>query len=160
MTEQSTPSASRVTCKATKDPSVRVFIMAAMLLGFGIYCFIDAYIKKKYPAPEAWDMNHINEAAGYVLNHYLPFLAIPGGLILAIVGLVMLKRVLIADKEGIGYKGKPKLAWDQASDLNASELKDKGILEINYKDGSTLKLDQWKLQNFKELVAFVESHVK
>jgi len=39
-------------------------------------------------------------------------------------------------------------------------LKNKGILSVHCSEQDKLVLDSWKLKNFRDLVAFVESHVK
>jgi len=146
-----------VTCAADKDPVIKIFIMAAMLLGVGIWCWKDASTGK-YPPPKAWDMENINQAAGYAFNHFTPWIALPFGLFKALQGFMALRRVLTADAEGIGYVGKEKLPWDQITALDASKLKDKGILTVKYGGDKTLVLDSYKLQNFRDLVGFVESH--
>ncbi len=146
-----------VTCPAAKDPAVRKFIMAGMLIGVGIYCWIDASLGK-YPPPEAWDFAHINEAAGHALNHWTPWIAIPAGALMGLLGVRALRRVLTADAEGMGYKGADKLPWDKITALDASRLKGKGILKVEYEGGEKLVLDSWKLRNFRELVGFVEAH--
>ncbi|MDP6634877.1 MAG: hypothetical protein QGG42_08275 [Phycisphaerae bacterium] len=145
-----------ISCPASKDPAVRTFIMAAMLLGIGIWCWMDA-ATGKYPPPAAWNLDNINEAAGYAFNHFTPWIAIPIGLILGLRGFLALRRVLTADAEGMGYEGKDKLPWEKITALDASRLKSKGILEVTYADGEKLLLDSWKLQNFRDLVGFVES---
>ena len=84
------------------------------------------------------------------------------GVLLVIVGIRMLRRVLVADSAGIGYLGKDKLPWDQIDKLDASQFKNKGILILLAGEGARtrrLKLDSWKLKNFRDLVAFVEAHV-
>ncbi|MCP4376347.1 MAG: hypothetical protein GY794_09255 [bacterium] len=146
-----------VTCPAAKDPTIRTFLMAAMLLGIGIYCWIDASLGK-YPPPKAWSLKHINEAAGYAFNHWTPWLSIPLGAFLAFRGVMALLRVLEADSEGLGYKGATKHPWDKITALDASRLKDKGMLTVEYKGGEKLLLDSWKLQNFRDMVGFVEAH--
>ncbi len=149
-TENST---SRVECPAATDPAVRVLIGAAMLIGFAVYCFVDTE-----KPPEAWDAKHINEIASYVLHAYGPVAFGIPGLILLAWGIVFLRRKLVADEQGIGYAGKKSIPWAQIQKLDASKLKDKGILTLHDADGRTLVLDSWKLKNFKELVAFVEQH--
>ena len=149
--DKQTPS--RVECPATKDPAVRVFIMAAMALAFGLWCAYDAYVLDKYPYGEA-----VNEMASWAFNHFLPVVLVPVGLILLVKGVLMLRRVLVADAEGIGYVGKSKIAWGEVTELDASDLADKKILRLSGTD-RTLVLDSWKLQNFPQLVAVVEAHV-
>ena len=150
--------ASQVICGATRDGAVRLFIIAAMLLGFGIYCFTD-WSNPKYAAPESWDMKHINNIGGYLLTHYGPFVLIPPGLIVAGFAVRSLRRKLIADEEGIGYVGKEKLAWSSVTGLDPSDLAQKQILRLKHGGDKSLDLDGYDLQNFKELVAFIESHV-
>ena len=152
---------SRVECRATKDPSVRRFILAAILLGLGVYCFVDHYVLGKYPYPEK-GASDINKYATYLLNHYGPFVFIPPGIVLAVWGVLMLGRRLVADQEGIGYVGKQKVPWTSVRSLDTTKLADKGILGLRYDaDGAdrTLVLDSWKLQNFRELVKLVEQKV-
>lgn len=146
------PSATQVVCTPTKDPAVRWFIFAAMMIGFGVWCSFD-----RRDPPEAWDAIHINEVAAYLLNNWGPFLLAPIGLIAAAMGIRHLKRKLVADETGITY-GRTKVAWDQITRLDASQLKEKGILTVCYGDQEKLKLGDWNLENFKQLVAFVESH--
>ena len=148
-----------ITCPAAKDPAVRTFIIAAMLIGLGIYCWIDA-ASGRYPPPEAWnwDTETLNEAAGYILNHFTPWIALPVGALMALRGFLALRRVFAADAEGMGYKGKDKLPWDKITALDASRLKSKGILVVEYEGGAKLLLDSWKLRNFRELAGFIEAH--
>jgi len=144
-----------ITCPAAKDPAVRTFIMAAMLVGIGIWCWMDAS-NYQYPKPDS--DNYLNEYAGYVFNHFTPWFAIPIGAFMALRGVLALRRVLKADAEGMGYAGADKLPWDKITALDASRLKSKGILGVEYEGGRKLVLDSWKLQNFRELVGFVEAH--
>jgi len=146
--------ADRVECRAAKDPAVRLFIGAAMGIAFGAYCWWDAE-----PRPPAWDLSHINQVASYLLHVAGPWVFGIPGLLAGIWGVVFLRRVLVADAEGIGYAGKERVAWGEVTNLDACDLKKKGILYLEYGDGAVLKLDAWKLQNFKGLVAFVEAHV-
>ncbi len=144
----------RVECPAAKDPAVRMFIVAAMFIGFVVYCAVDAVDK-----PPAWTLEHINPAIQYVLHKYGPFVFGAPGLLLAVWGVVFLRRKLVADDKGIGYLGKEPIPWGQVRGLDASRLKSKGILKLNWGDGGKLTLDSWKLQNFKALVAFVEQKI-
>lgn len=146
----------QVECRSTKDPAIRVLLAAAMLLGFGVWCFLD---REKYPAPEAWDFQHINEASKHVFNFYGPMLFVPLGLVLGGIGIAYLKRRLIADGSGIGYAGKEKIAWNTITELDSEKFKSKGILYLRYGDGKSLTLDSWKLTNFRNLVALIESKV-
>ncbi|RKY28372.1 MAG: hypothetical protein DRP83_00875 [Planctomycetota bacterium] len=153
-TEQRLPQ--QVECHSTKDPAIRVFIAAAMFLGFGIWCFVDM---NKYDPPEAWNMQHINDAAKYAMNHYGGFVLVPVGLVLAIGGVRFLRRKLVADGAGIGYAGKDKTAWDAVAELDAKELKSKGIVYLRLGQDKSLTLDSWKLTNFRELLKFIETKI-
>ena len=159
MTDQ-TPSqspAASVECPAAKDPAVRLFILAAMLIGSGIYCFVDHYVRGKYPY---LDSPTLNERAGYLFNHYGPFVLIPPGLLFLVWGIVALRRRLVADEQGIGYVGKPKIPWSAITTVDSSKLADKDILIIGHtleERPAVLKLKGWKLKNFRDMVALIES---
>ena len=146
----------QIKCLPTKDPAIRILALAVMLLVFGVWCFLD---RAKYPAPKAWDFQHINEASKHAMNNYGPILLIPLGLIFGGMGVRYLMRRLIADETGIGYAGKEKIAWDAITELDAEKLKSKGILYLRYGDDKSLTLDSWKLTNFRDLVTLVESKV-
>lgn len=155
MTE--TSQSDRVVSPPAKDPAVRLFIVAAMLLGFGIWCFLDAYVQGKYPRPE--NGADFNAWADYYFNHV-------GGIVLPLAGLVplllalrFLRRPVIADAEGLGYKGGRKIRWEEVGRLDATDLAKKGILRLHYGPEKPLVLDSWKLTNFKALVDYVDSHV-
>lgn len=153
-------STDRVVCPARKDTAIRYAIFAALLIGFGIWCYMD---RGKYPEPD-WQgvsedfMKHINPVMGYALNHWGPYVFIPLGLILGALGFASTRKTLVADPEGIGYEGKEKIAWQRIEELDASELK-RGYLYLEVRDGETFTLDQYKLQNFKPLVAYIEGRV-
>lgn len=145
----------RVECPAAKDPAVRLFILAAMLIGFGIWCFLDRGNYQWKPD------GSINEKFGYILNHggaiALPIV----GLVPLVWGILFLRRRLVADQDGIGYAGGEKIPWDSVTSLDSSKLQDKGILYLRYGEGGRrrLVLDEWKLKNFRALVRLVESKV-
>ena len=145
----------QVECPPTKDPAVRWFIFAAMMLGFAAWTIYDHYIMGKYPYPEPYELNPYMK---YLFNHYAAYLLIPPGLIGVVLGARQLMRKLTADAEGIAY-GRTEVPWDAIKRLDASQLAEKGILVVHYGDGGALKLDSWKCQNFKQLVALVESKV-
>jgi len=144
----------RVECPAAKDPAVRMFILAVMLIGFAIYCFVD-----KEDPPAAWDLEHINQTASYVLHVYGPYAFGAPGAAALIWAVVFLRRRLIADEEGIGYARGEKIPWSKIEKLDAGKLESKGILSLHHSGGKKLKLDSWKLQNFKDLVRIVEDHI-
>jgi hypothetical protein len=145
-----------VVCPPTKDPAVRLFIAAAALIAFGGWCLTDLR-----EVPAAWDLKHINDVAGYLLNNWGPFVFFPAGLISLVWGILFLRRKCVADGEGIvyAYLCREKIPWDSVTELDASELAEKKILHLRYGEGKSLTLDEWKLQNFKDLVAFVEVRV-
>ncbi|MDY7009802.1 MAG: hypothetical protein SVV80_03520 [Planctomycetota bacterium] len=149
-----------IECPATREPAVRLFIVAGIFIGFGIWCFVDAHIKKKYP-PEMKEGN-TSDVFTYYFNHggavVFPLLGlIPLGLAVA-----SLRRKLLADDKGIGYAGKRQITWSAVKSLDSSQLADKGILRLEYETGGgqkTLKLCSWKLQNFRSLVMLLENKV-
>ena len=144
----------RVECPAAKDPAVRLFIGAAMGLGFAIYCAVDTV-----DVPKEWTFEYFNEAIEYVLHKAGPYVFGIPGVILAACGIRFLRRKLVADEAGIGYVGKEQVPWEKITELDASRLKAKGILTLHTGDGGTLKLCSWKLDNFKALVALIEQKV-
>ena len=146
----------RIECPPARDPAVRLFIIAGMLLAFGLWCFYDAYIKGSYPYPKD---GNVNDLAKYYFNHWGGIILPAGGLIPLIMGLLFLRRKLVADAKGIQAPGRPQIAWTSVKKLDASDLAGKGVLRIEYGGVKPLVLDSWKMQNFKALVAFVESHV-
>ena len=155
----SSPQTDRVECPPTREPAVRLFIFAGMLLAFGGWCFVDAFYRNSYPYPKPIDKDQLNLKAKYYFNH-------GGGIVLPIAGLVplamgiaFLRRKLVADGEGVGYQGQTKVRWDSVTRLDASQLQEKGMLHLHHGAGKPLTLDSWKLTNFKALVAFVEQHV-
>jgi hypothetical protein len=167
----------RVECPAEREPAVKTFIIACVFLGAGIWCWIDdssgkylvpidpnqaqtqsadeAEVPKRHPTIEK---DGINTWATWAFNYYGKFVFTIIGAAFAGRGVRAMNRVLIADEEGIGYKGGRRIAWSDVKGLDASDLADKQILRVKYNGNKTLELDNYKLQNFKELVAFVEQH--
>ena len=152
------PQSERIECPPARDPAVRLFIIAAMLLLFGGWCFYEHYIAGNYQKPTDPDAS-VNLWAGYFLNAWGAIVFTLGGLIPLFLGIRFLRRIVVADARGINYPGQGDLAWKDVKKLDADDLADKGILRLEYGSDKTLVLDSWKLQNFKALVAFVESHV-
>jgi hypothetical protein len=145
----------RVECPASNDPGIRMFIVAAMFIGFAIWCFLDP----NKAIPKDWDMAHANDVARYVTNAVMPFVLAPIGLLLIIWGMVYMSRKLIADDDGIGYARKQKIRWQEFKAMDASKLK-KGLLYLYHgPNDKKLTLDSWKLKNYKPLIEFVESHL-
>jgi hypothetical protein len=150
------PQTDRVECPPARDPAVRLFIFAGMLLAFGGYCFLDAFIWGKYPKPAD---GNLSDMSSYYFNHV-------GGIVFPLAGLVplwlaiaFLRRPLVADAEGLGYEGSPKVRWETVTRLDATQLQEKGILRLHHAAAKPMTLDSWKLTNFKALVAFIEQHV-
>ena len=146
----------RIECPPAKDPAVRWFIFAAMMLGFAVYTIYDHYILGNYPKPDPYALNPYLK---YLFNHYIPYLLAPLGLISLIAAVRHLMRKLVADTEGIGYAGKGNIPWDRITKLDATRLKEKGILTLEHGQDQKLVLDSWKLQNFRQLVAFIEKKI-
>jgi hypothetical protein len=151
--EQESPN--RVECPAANDPGVRMFIVAAMCIGFAVWYYLDS----NKAVPKHWDWEHVSEVAGYVTNAIMPYVLAPIGLLMIIWGIVYMGRKLIADDEGIGYDGKQKIRWNEFKKMDAAKLK-KGLLYLYYgPDEKKLTLDSWKLKNYKQLIEFVEAHL-
>jgi len=125
-----------------------------MGVGIGVWCFLD---RGNYPyAPFDKD---INKWSGWAFNHGMAIIGPVIGLIVFAWVIMFLRRKLVADAEGIGYVGRKKIPWSAVDELDAAELKDKGILYLRHSDGKTMKLDGWKLTDFRELVALAEKNV-
>lgn len=157
MDNNETSSTGRVECPARPDAATRPLLIAAIFIGFGLYCFTD-WGNEKYAPPEAWTMEHINQIGNHVLTYYGPFVLIPIGLISLVVAIRILRRKIVADATGVGAPGK-QVPWSAVKKLDASQLKDKQILKLQHGQGEELVLDGFNIKNFKELVAFVESHI-
>lgn len=161
MTDQAPPAEvpAKVECPAVKDTAVRLFIGAAMLIGFGSWCFVDGYIRNTVKKE---DIDGINKAATYYLNNVGGIVFPLAGLIPLAFGIRSMRRRLVADDDGIGYVGKAKIPWSTVKSLDASKLAEKGVLILNWDDDGAqtkLALCSWKLEKFRELVALVESKV-
>ena len=89
---------------ARKEAALRPLIIAAMLIGFGLYCFVN-WGDPKFAAPVAWTMEHINQAARYLLTYWGPVVFLPGGVIAGYFALRVMRRSLHADRTGLSYAG-------------------------------------------------------
>lgn len=147
----------RIECAATREPAVRSAIVAAMLLGFGVWCYADRN-DPKYAAPKAWDWENLHQIPGYVFNHMGVYVMVPAGALLLLWSGLRLRRRLVADEQGIGYAGRGRIAWDQVDSLDARRLQSKGIVVLHAGD-RRLVLDSYYLRDFRRLVALVERHV-
>ena len=144
-----------VECAAAKDPAVRLFIVTAVFAGWGVYCYIDHYVKGLFPYPDSSDLN---KWASYLVNHYSPWICGPLALAALARGIVFLGRKLRADDAGIGYVGKAQIPWSAIKSLDTSKAK-QGLIRLHYDAGGvprTLVLDSWKLRHFRDLVLLVE----
>ena len=148
----------RVECPPSREPAVRLFIIAGMLLAFGLWCAYEYYILGEYHLPTDTEPT-VNDYAGYVFNAWGGVVLPLAGLVPLAMGILFLRRKLVADAEGITPPGGSKIAWSDVTKLDASDLAGKGILRLEHGADKPLVLDSWKLQNFKALVAFVETHV-
>jgi len=158
MSEQTPSSANRVECPAEKDPAVRLFIGAAMCLGFGAWCAIDAYVRGKYPMPAEGNAKYLNKMLSHLFNHYAPFILLVVFIVLVVMALKVLRRSAVADEAGLTVDGK-SYAWGDFAGLDASALPGKGRLVLKHTDGSSVVLNRYRYKNFKELVNLVERHV-
>lgn len=143
----------QVICPAARDPAVRQVLVALLLIGAAAWCFHDS---PKYPKPDPFDLN---KYLGWAFNHFLPVVLLPAAAAVFVRVVVLCRRRLVADGEGIGYAGKAKLPWDRVARVDARRLKSDGILLLHADDGTKLKLDSWRLRNFRQLVAFIEQRV-
>lgn len=146
----------RVEADAARDPAIRLGIAAIMLIGMGLWCFLD---RDKFDPPVAWDLKNINEASKYAFNAYGVFVFTPPGIVLGLLTLRFLRRKLVADQDGIGYVGKKKVPWEGVTKVDTSQAKSKGILKLHHGKGKVLTLDNWKLTNFRELISLVERNL-
>lgn len=78
--------------------------------------------------------------------------------VVAVIALIQLVRILttrvILDDEGLNYNGR-LVTWDAMCGLNAERYREKGWVDLEYRDGdetSTLRLDNYKVKAFKEIV--------
>jgi len=157
MNEASEPTApDRIECPAARDASVKMFIFAAMMIGFAAYTIYDHYILGNYAKPDPYELNPYLK---YLFNHYVPFVLIPPGLVALVYGIVLLRRKLVADAEGIGYAGKDRIAWSDVTKIDATVLARKRILYLYHGQDGKTTLDEYYLQNFRDLVAFLDRHV-
>ena len=134
-----------VTCPPTKEPSVKMFIITAMLLGFGAWCVYDLVMQKIPEGP--------SRAFNLVCAVVLP----PVGIAALVYGIWLLTRTFVADQDGLAYNGQDKVAWANVRKL---VLRGKGLLDIYFtQDGEEgmFKLDSYKMQNFAELVSLIEA---
>ncbi|MCY2926657.1 MAG: hypothetical protein NT031_14705 [Planctomycetota bacterium] len=154
MTDAPRTAAERIECKPTKDPVVRLFILAAMLIGFGVYCYLTRVEK-----PTKTITEDLNTYLSWAMGEYLPIVLTPPGLLVGVLAVMASKRRLVADGEGIGYVGKEKVAWSAITAVDAARLQTKGLLDIHYGAGKSLLLCDWKLTDFKPMVAFLEAHL-
>ncbi|MCK5113336.1 MAG: hypothetical protein KAR11_01075 [Phycisphaerae bacterium] len=145
-----------VESRGTTDPKIRLFVPALMLIGFGAYSVMETQLMEKYQyAPLSEDMN---AWFSWLFNFCGPFIFIPAGLFFLVLGIRFILRRLVADQEGIGYVGKAKIKWGDISQLDATRLKSKDIVVLNY-EGGKLVLDRYKMTDFKNLLRLVESKV-
>ena len=157
MSEESAKTVDRVECRANRDPAVRLLIAAAMCLGGGVWCFMDAYLKGKYPKPESGDEEFMNKMAAHLFNHYVPFIAAVALVVLVVWAWKVTRRLLVADAKGLTVNGQA-YAWGDFSGVDASRLPSKGLLVLKIA-GDDLVLDRYKYHNFKDLITLVERHV-
>lgn len=156
-TDATRPSGS-IECEPNKDPGVRLLIAAGLLLGMGIYCIIDVARGEYVYASPSEDINTFGKWAINFVGQFV--LTIPG-VVLVVWGILFFRRTCKADENGLHYAyfSKTPVAWEDIEKIDATELKGKGILTLEVKDGRKVKLDSWKIDNFKPLVVFIEQHV-
>lgn len=142
---------------SSSDPFVRRILVALLLLGFAAWTFFDFYVAGKYDhlaGSKDW-----NDLASYLLNRYGVFVLAPPGLAIVVLALVLRARRLVADERGIGYAGKPPIAWGEITSVDATLLAGKGLMTIHYGQGRKLKLDSYNFRDFKSVAAYIEQRV-
>jgi hypothetical protein len=145
----------RVECPAAREPAVRRTIVAAALIGLGLWCYMD---RNKYTRPDDWSLKNVNDVSRYVFNNWGPYAFLPAGVAVLIWMAAGMRKKLIADEEGIGYDGSEKIAWDEVQKLDARKIQSKGAVTL-YTEKRRLVLDSYYLTNFSELMALVEHRV-
>lgn len=154
--EQSPPASEvpdRVECPTSRDPAVRLFIGAGIAFALGIWCILDL-AHYPYAAPG----EDINKFGGWAFNHGGAILGPLIGVVVLVLALRFIKRRVVAGSEGLTVSGKPTIPWEKVEAVDATQLADKGIVVVRAGQRE-VKLDSWKLQNFKPLVALIESKV-
>lgn len=81
--------------------------------------------------------------------------------VLSVLGMVQLIRVIrtnvVVDDEGLIYNGQ-KIAWDAMIALNSARYREKGWVDLEYKDGEetdTLRIDNYKVNAFRPVVSAI-----
>ena len=152
--DETTPTPDKqILCPTSRDSVFRLLIIGVALVGFGIWCMFD----QRDHVP--FSMKNINAWGKWATNFYCAIICPILGVTMLIWASLILRRKLLADGQGIGYLGKEKIPWSDVTGLDASNLEDKQILHLLHGQDQKLTLDGYKLKNFKELVAFVESCV-
>ncbi len=147
------PVATPVEARAATEPLVRRLGMVAILLGVGVWTILD-YLNKGYQYGEGF-----NEHVRYCLNKFGIFVFAPIALVILVRAIVARSRRLVADEKGIGYAGKPQIAWNEITRVDATRLKGKGLLTIIHGQGRTWKLDEYDWRSFRDVVAMIDLHV-
>lgn len=157
MTQGNPQTPAQVTCPAARDPSVRKFAVAGLLIAFGIWCLRDGYFVTKKDE----GVDELNKKAFLMFNRSAGIALPPIGLVFLVWGLRDMRRVLVTDDDGIGYVGKKRIAWSEVTALDATDAA-KGLIRLNYRqDGQekTLVLDRLRLRNFRELAQLLENRL-
>jgi hypothetical protein len=157
-----TESPQAVLCEAAKENAVKGFILVVMFLGFGLWSAYDISTGA-YPVPETpLSLEHINDWGDLLFNWGVAITAPLIGLIALVRVMRYRARKLEANAEGIGYVGKETYPWAAVTRLDASKLKAKDLLVLHIQPGSEeilLKLDGYKLTNFRALMKILETHI-
>jgi len=148
---------SRVECPAEREPAVKLYIIAGLFLALGVYCLVD--VQRGAYTYTPFSVQNINAWASWAFNYGGQFVFCLAGLAMAVLATRSLRRVLVADEKGIGYVGGRAIAWEHVEQIDASKLAAKKILTLRAAGNGKLVLDQYKLQNFRDLVAFIEQQV-
>jgi len=151
----------------SKDPAVRMLIVAVMALGFGLWCVYEAYISNdpdviaKYQVLPADlpEKDLFSAKLTLWFNRTCAYLLPVVGLVFLGLGVRQMCRRLSMDDAGI-HAGSETVAWADIREIDATELKKKDILHVLHGNGK-LKLDGylWQKGDFQKMVALVEQRV-
>ena len=146
----------------SRDPAVRLLIVAAMALGFGLWCIYHAFLDGSEEAKKFQQLAadaDFNAKATYWFNLVCAFVLPLVGLIFAGLGLRQMRRRLSMDEAGI-HADSQTVSWADIKEVDATELKKKVLLYVVH-GGGMLKLDGylWQKADFQKLVARLEQHV-
>jgi len=114
---------------------------------------------KQYSS-DFWKAENVNLIGMFVFNVVGAWILLVVGVVLLIMAARALKRTATVDDAGISINGAPAIAWSEITGLDASLLEKKGKLSLLRGDSEPLVLNRYHYADFRDLVAFIEDHVK